>query len=172
RTTTKGEYERWAKDCKYIQFLPDDVNATSLPGIVNAILTVYGNAGLEYSCFGIPCILGGESLYSGYGFTHEPRTQEEYFKLLKNAHTLKPLNSSQIEKAKVYSYIYLVLSRVQCNFVPEFSIFNDYDEAKFWEDATALVKKNKPEEDKFYKMLQIQIGQNRSHLLNYDWVGL
>jgi hypothetical protein len=172
KTDTRGEYEKWAKDCRHIQFLPDDVGSNSLPGIVNVILTAHGSAGIEYSCFSIPCILGGESLYSGLGFTYEPQTQAEYFTLLENLHTLPRLDESQVEKAGVFAYVYLVLSRVQCNLVPYFSVFNDYDETKLWRGAADLVQNTAPVNDRLGMMIQIQVRERYRHLLNYDWIGL
>ena len=168
RTTAYGEYNKLAKDCAHIKFYPNDVGASSLPSIVHAILTVRGSAAVEYSSFGIPCIIGGEAFYTGFGFTHEPQTQEEYFQLLKNIHTLKGLDASQIERAKIYAYIYGVLSRVPCSLIPSFSPYDDYDEEKLWREAGQLIKKNSPHDDKQYQMVQIQVQHKYRHLLNYD----
>lgn len=171
KTTAKVEYKRWAKDYPHVQLLPDDVGAGSLKNIVDVVLTAHGHAGGEYSCFGIPCVLAGESPYSGLGFTYEPRTPEEYFTILENIHTLAPLDNDQIEKAKIYEYIYCVLSRVESNLIPNFGTFKNFDEQKLWVDAHNLVKSCDPREDKLYKMIQIQVAQKYRHLLNYDWIG-
>ena len=170
KTTAKVEYERWAKDCPYVQLLPDDVGPSSLKDIVHAVLTAHGNAGSEYSCFGIPCVLAGESSYSGLGFTHEPQTPEEYFSILENIHKLKLLDNSQIEKAKIYTYIHCVLSRVESNLIPNFGISKHFDEEKLWIDADNLIRSCDPREDRLYKTIQIQVAQKYRHLLNYDWV--
>jgi len=171
RTTTCGEYERLAKDCAHIKFIPDGVGASSLPAIVHAILTVRGSAGVEYSSFGIPCIIGGEAFYTGFGFTHEPKTQEEYFQLLKNIHTLQRLDGFQIERAQIYAYIYGALSRVPCSLIPSFSPYDDYDEEKLWREASQLISQIFPCDDKQYRMVQIQVKQKHRHMLNYDWIG-
>lgn len=171
-TTARLEYERWAKEYDHIQFLTDDVNPLSLTNIADVILTAHGHAGGEYSCFGIPCILAGESSYSGLGFTYEPQTQEEYFSLLERIHTIGPLEKSQVEKAKTYAFIYCVLSRVESKLIPLFSRLNDYDERKLWEDAKNLLSNCEPKDDRLYKMLRIQIKNRYQHLLNYDWVDM
>ncbi|MFH1478592.1 MAG: hypothetical protein ABIG92_02315 [Candidatus Omnitrophota bacterium] len=172
KTTAKKEYKRLAKNCKHIKLFPENVNTGSLPSIVNVILTTHGSAGYEYSVFGIPCVIGGETIYSGLGFTHEPKTKDEYFSILKNVHTFKSLSKIEVEKAKVFSYIYLVLSKVTSDLSPVFSAFGDYDEKRLWMDAKEMVQNTKFSEDRMYKMFQIQIKNKYRHLLNYDWIGL
>lgn len=171
RTAIKGEYERLAKDCKHIRFFPEGVAGSSVADIADVILTVRGSAGVEYSCFGIPCVIAGEALYTGFGFTHEPKTQEEYFNVLRNIEKLKRLNSDQIEKAKIFVYIYGVLSRVKAEFLPYFSPFADDDEKMFWEKAAILASTVNPQEDRLNNMVQVQVKQKHRHLLNYDWIG-
>jgi len=172
KTDTRGEYEKWTHDCRHVHFLPEDVGSASLPGIVDVILTAHGSAGLEYSCFGKPCILGGESLYSGLGFTYEPQTQEEYFVFLENLHKLQPLEESQMDKVKTFAYIYLVLSRVKTDLAPVFSVSIDYDEEKLWIDAAALIQKNNYKQDQLRKMIKVQVFKKHRHLLNYNWIDL
>ena len=172
KTDTKGEYLKWAKYCKHVQFLPEDVGSSSLPEIVDVVLTARGSAGLEYSCFGIPCILGGESLYSGLGFTYEPQSLKEYFDLLMNIHKIPSLEIKKVNRAKIFAYIYLILSRVETDFIPVFSMFKDYDEEKLWNDSSMLIKENDYKNDRLRKMIKIQVHKNCQHLLNYDWIGL
>ncbi|MDO8675171.1 MAG: hypothetical protein Q7K71_03505 [Candidatus Omnitrophota bacterium] len=171
RTTIRGEYERLAGDCKHIRFFPEDVAGSSVSDIVDVILTVRGSAGVEYSCFGIPCVIAGGAFYTGFGFTHEPKTQDEYFKILKNIEKLKRLSSEQIEKAKTFAYIYGVLSRVKAGFLPYFSPFADDSEKALWEKAAVLAATVNFHEDRLNAMIQVQVKQKYRHLLNYDWIG-
>jgi len=93
-----------------IKLLPNETNTKSLLEFADVIITVCGTGGLEFSCFGIPCILAGESPYSGFGFTMEPKSKEEYFGLLSNINTIKKLNKEQMERAKLVAYL-LYLAR-------------------------------------------------------------
>lgn len=169
--TAQGEYEALAADCEHIRLMPKDANSSSLLNIAHAILTVCGSPGIEFSCFGVPCVLAGEAPYSGFGFTIEPQSQEEYFALLQNIHTLEPLSDSQVERAKVAAYIYLELSMVKFSLIPDFSPLADYDEEALWREAANRIQDHDLSEDRLYQMFQIQIRQEYRHLLNYDWIG-
>ncbi len=172
KTTTLSQYEKYVAGCDHVQMLPNGIPPSSLVDIVDSVLTVHGSAGIEYSCYGIPCVLAGESLYSGRGFTHEPQTVKEYIDVLTTIDRLARWSDEQIERAKVMAYIYLVLSRVECNLVPVYSVFAEYDEEKLWQDSLELLQCNDPEDDKYFKMIKIQVEYGYRHLLNYDWIGL
>jgi len=171
RQTAQGEYESLAADCEHVQFMPKDVSTSSLLAIAHAILTVRGTPGLEFACFGIPSVLASEAPYSGFGFTVEPESGEEYLALLKNIHTLEPLSDSQVERAKVAAYIYLQLSRVESKLIPNFSPYADVDEEAGWRDAADRIRDYDALEDRLCPMLQIQLREKHRHLLNYDWIG-
>lgn len=89
-----------------ILFLNNDIdfNTSSLCYIADSIITCIGTAGLEYSAYGIPCVLGGDCWYFGFGFTIEPKTDMEFREVLKNIATLPRLNKEQINMAKLISF--------------------------------------------------------------------
>lgn len=171
KVTGRDIFEKHNRDCPHVRFYPHALGNRSLPGIVDAVLTANGSAGLEYPCFGIPCVLGGEAFYSGFGFTHEPRTQQEYFALLQNIHTLKPLTPDQKARARVYAYIYLILSRVESTILPPVSVYADYDGERYLQDAVRLLERHDPLQEKLAEMIRIQVEMGYRHLLNYDWFG-
>jgi hypothetical protein len=83
---------------------PSDFNTNSVINCAKAIVTAQGTVGLEFSCMGIPIIITSKPFYSGFGFTHEPRSRREYFEQLQNIAQLQPLNAQQIKAARlVYS---------------------------------------------------------------------
>lgn len=84
-----------------------DFNAASLPHLAHAVVTCIGTAGLEYAALGIPCVLGGTSPYSGYGFTIEPRTVDEYTAALCEIASIPRLADEQRSVAKLVAYFYL-----------------------------------------------------------------
>jgi hypothetical protein len=131
-----------------IRFLPwdADFNARSISNIAHALVTCIGTAGLEYSTQGIPCVLAGESAYDGYGFTHEPQTQEEYAQVLLSIKTLPRLTPEQILRAKMVAYYYFCIAESsRYYFCP---VFTDQEiiewtpesEARLWKETAEAVR--------------------------------
>ena len=173
KTTSKAEYERITGSLRNVRFLESDFPASSLPSIVDAVLTDHGSAGLEYPIMGVPCIIAGESLYSGRGFVYEPKSKDEYFKLLENVSVLKKPTNEQIDKAKVFVYIYLILARVKSSLIPNFRVFADYDENALWKEAEVLLNDFDLESDDMFCMLKKQVSsKDFRHLLYYDSINL
>ncbi|MBQ9438286.1 MAG: hypothetical protein IJU50_08130 [Lachnospiraceae bacterium] len=85
---------------KHLYFFPDEVSAGSVAGIADVILTIGGNAGLEFACLGIPPVIAGKPFYHGFGFTCEPENLEEYEKTLKNIARMDRLSPHQVLTAK------------------------------------------------------------------------
>lgn len=85
---------------EHMYFLSDDVSSESIKNIADMLVTVGGNAGAEYSCFGIPAVIVGKPYYHGQGFTIEPKTYEEYKAVLEKADRIRPLTEDQILLAK------------------------------------------------------------------------
>lgn len=96
-------YERYKKP--NIFFFPDDISAESIRNIADVIVTIGGNAGAEFACEGIPSVIVGKPYYSGFGYTVEPETREEYEKCLKNIQELNRLDDGQIQTAKKVFYL-------------------------------------------------------------------
>lgn len=120
-----------------------DFNARSLQYVADTIVTCIGTAGLEYSCLGIPCVLAGESPYSGFGFTTEPQDAAEYEEQLRHIHELQRLNESQIKTAKIVMFFQLsMMQGAPYLFCP----YYDYRQIKeiraddLWQDAAELMK--------------------------------
>ncbi len=84
-----------------------DFNAASLPAVAHAIVTCIGTAGLEYVALGVPCLLAGDSPYSGFGITVEPSTANEYFEALRQIDRLARPTDEQRTTAKLVAYLYL-----------------------------------------------------------------
>jgi len=93
----------------HIVFLDGELsfNSKSLLNFAHAVITVLGTAGIEFAALGaIPSILAGVTYYSGYGFTIEPKNQDEYFKTLSNIEKIGRLTKVQQDTARqVFLYI-------------------------------------------------------------------
>jgi hypothetical protein len=129
----------------HVRFLPAtaDFNARSILHLAHAIVTCIGTAGLEYATMGIPCVLGGESGYSGLGFTIEPGTPEEYATCLRGIKMLQRLTADQVARAKLAAYFYFcVMESARYHFCPKFtdvelSEWNGSLTARLWKEAAA-----------------------------------
>lgn len=88
-----------------IFLLADEISAESIKNIADCIITIGGNAGAEFSCFGIPAIVIGKPYYHGWGYTIEPRSYEEYEMVLKSISNLKRLSQEQVSVAKTIFYM-------------------------------------------------------------------
>ncbi len=78
---------------------PEDFNTSSMQNLAKAIVTARGTAGIEYSCFGIPVILSGDTFYSGFGFTIEPNSKIEYGQILNQLLDIDRLSQKKISDA-------------------------------------------------------------------------
>lgn len=87
---------------KNIYLYPEGVSSANLGDIADVIVTVQGTAGLEFSCLGLPVIVAGKPYYAGEGFTYDPDSQEEYYKLLCSTANIPRLRPEQIERAKEF----------------------------------------------------------------------
>jgi hypothetical protein len=74
---------------------PKDLSPASVIDVATAIVTAQGTVGIEYSCMGIPVVLAGKPFYSGFGFTIEPNSIEEYKTVLRDIKKLTRLSEDQ-----------------------------------------------------------------------------
>ena len=113
------------KNIKFIE-ANANFNTSSLRYIADVICTCIGTAGLEYAAFGIPCVLGGKSWYSGFGFTIEPINENEFIEILRNIANVERLNIDQIDMAKIISYLSFEILEIT-NFSDPFATIVSYD---------------------------------------------
>jgi len=170
KTTTEKEFKKIIGEIENVKLFPNDYSAGLLPQIASAILTSFGTVGIEYPCFGIPCILSNNSHYSGNGFTIEPKTKEEYFKYLNNIGNLKKLNSEEIGKAKTFLFLEIIFGRVPIPLIPNYDITHNFflekNSKKFWGKCAELASNYDLKNDNFMNNLKKQIESNSKHLLN------
>jgi hypothetical protein len=169
-TGTEEEFKKIIGNIENIKIFPNNYSAEFLPKIASAILTGSGTPGIEYPCFGIPCILSNESHYSGNGFTIEPKTRGEYFKYLNNINSLKKLNNEQILRAKNFMYLEIIGGRSKIPLLPKYDIghkfFSKGNSKKFWAKCGQLASKYNIKNDQFINILRKQIQSKSKHLVN------
>lgn len=144
-----------------INILPDDFNTVSIFSIADSIVTARGSIAIEAACMGIPTVLAGEAYYSGFGFTIEPTSKDEYYGLLDNISTLKKLNKDEIAMAKKVLYQYTNGFLVKNNIFDRSILApgktveeskNDID--NLYEKLTVNIKDNSYEDDNYYKTVE------------------
>ena len=92
---------------EHICYIDEDIplSSASIIYTADAVVTSSGAAVLEFSCFGIPGIIGCKNNYSGKGICHEAETETEYRILLKEIAQLEKLEKKIQEKACIYFYL-------------------------------------------------------------------
>ena len=108
-------------------------------------------------------------LFSGFGFTNEPRTEAEYFSHLENIKNLEKykLSKEQIDKANIYSYITYILSLVEVPLLPDFKEKDSGDEL-FWFRMIDNIKNYNYADDYLYKMIKKQIKEKNRHIMDFN----
>tara|TARA_B100000795_G_C22781494_1_gene432535 strand:+ start:29 stop:487 length:459 start_codon:yes stop_codon:yes gene_type:complete len=146
--------------------LPEELTMSSLPKIANLAITTNGSVASEYPAFGVPSVISAEAICSNLGFTIEPKNIAEYSHLLRNSDKLKKLDSSTIDNAKIYAYLYINLLGVKTKMIPE-NDSTDFNEMKFWNEMSILIENYKPDEELLTEMMQIQHEKNDRHAIDY-----
>jgi len=154
------------KDCKFIEMFPDNIHPSSILNFAHCVLTEHGNAGLEYSCYGIPAIITGDASYYRIGFAYEPKNIREYQNLIKDIHQMKKLNNYQIKKAKIFSYAYINLIKVASRLNASTETLRTINDPNYWKKLSANIEGFNFENCVFYKMLNKMIIEKNYNI--YD----
>lgn len=161
------ETEPYAQRYPHIALAPGDCNTASLFDIVDGVVTVCGTAGLEFPCWGIPSLNAGKSFYTGFGFTIEPLTHEDYAQALRRHGHDGRLSLEQKERALVAAFLYYFASRVTSRYVPDvpdvFWIPRNDDEV--WSEALQAIRSGTFWDDPLYQALAKQLHDNADHIM-------
>ena len=169
KITTKKIFEELIfKNEKNIQLFPNHYDVNSLIDYINLTITSHGSAGYEYPAKSVPSIICGDTFYSGLGFNIEPKSIKEYKKIINNISKIKKLNKFQRDKAKIFWYIYLVITRVKMPLIYYSNIRMDYNKEIFWKNTILQFSNLTNDENKFEKCLMHQIQNNNTNLINYE----
>ena len=181
RFNTKTNFTKIIKDIEtkhsHIRFSPKNINPASLKSITDIALTSHGSVGLEYPAFGIPCIVSEKSYYTHCKINTRPNNISEYKDLLKNINKVNKLNKKNIELAKIFLFVYLILARVRNSMLPDWLPFFESrmrakDEKYFWNKTLQSLKKFSFLENNFKKMLEKQINYKLRHTINTNFYSI
>jgi len=125
----------------------NQIDTRSLIYCADLIVTCLGSAGFELPAMGgIPSLVAGNNVYTGLGFSLEPKTKKEYFEILDKAYKIERLTPQARGRAQAaYIYIYQ-FSRVDISVCPILS--RDEEKNKninswYWKKATKLYQEKK-----------------------------
>lgn len=178
KITLHDVYHKICGDNGHIKLLPNDIGGSSLRNIISLAVTSVGMPGVEYPCLGVPSLIAGETFYAGLDFTIEPQTQDEYFSYLHNIKKIPKLTMEQINKAKIFIFVQLILTKCKHPLLPELFTtpmlyatrikLGKEAREKFWHESKNLIKNFNIQDDKFMKMIKNQYINNNQHLINLD----
>jgi hypothetical protein len=169
-TTTEKEVLNLSSEYEHLKLFPKNFGNGPLPKIISAAVSMSGSAGFEYPALGVPSIISTGTIYTGYGFTYEGNTINEFKKILKNADKLTPLSIEQITKAKTFIYIHEFLTKVVSSLIPEKKVDLSHKHINYWENLEKLIDGYNFDEDSFYQNLKIQLEKNDLHTINYNFL--
>lgn len=117
-----------------------EVNSFSILDITDIAVTHTSTIGLEMAMTGKPSIVLGKTHYRGLGFTLDPATSEEYFKVLEELFGNCAEQSKRKALAKKYFYMMMFLYQKHTGLTHEGNSFISYPNSSFrelmQEDAT------------------------------------
>jgi hypothetical protein len=123
----------------------------TLSSISKAVIVYATKLSFELPCFGQNVIICGEAFAKNKGFTIDPESRDEYFKILDNVTDLEKLNEKKIKLARRYSYHFFFRKSMEIkslitreNKYPPFKLkknFHDIVKNKKDDSIEALCKK-------------------------------
>jgi hypothetical protein len=104
----------------------------------------------------------------GFGFTLEPKSKKEYFKMLNKINKIKKLDKESVKKCFAYNYLtkYLALERIPI--IHNTDITMQFEKRLFWKKTYNLLKKNGVFYQSLYNSLKFQIEKDNSYLINLN----
>jgi|SaaInl8_200m_RNA_FD_contig_123_6543_length_7472_multi_4_in_0_out_1_2 hypothetical protein len=157
-------------DCEST-LLKDDVHSLTILNEFDVVITCGGTIGQEFLYKGKPVVLGARPPYSGFGFTEEPTTKEDYENLLASGieklSVLSDKQKKQVNKVIYHDFVLLDNYSDDLEIGGErFYMGRDFNYREFYGN---IIKYNKVplEKQKIYKLLDKFIKSDNKHLLRY-----
>ena len=168
KVMTLDIYNKLVNDELNIKLFPSSHDIQDFDKFISAVITSSGTAGHEYPMKSIPTIICGESNYSGFGFTLEPKSKKEYFYMLKKINKIKKLDKETIKRCFAYNYLnkYVALEKIPLLY--DTNITMQFEKKIFWKKTYKLLRKNGVFYQSLYNSLKFQIENDNSYLVNLN----
>ena len=168
KVRTLDIYNKLVIDELNIKLFPSSHDIQDFYKFISAVITSSGTAGHEYPIKSIPTIICGESDYSGFGFTIEPKSKKEYFNMLNKINKIKELDKESVKKCFSYNYLNKYVAQERIPLLYDTDITMQFDKKVFWKKTYNLLKKNGVFYQPFYNSLKFQIENDNSYLINLN----
>ena len=129
----------------------EKINTYDLIDITDLGLVYTTTVGLEMALKGLPVIVAGQTHYRARGFTYDPASWVEYFKLL--GHLLENPKNFRLSKEEIavgWKYAYHFFYTFSLPFPWHIKLWQDYDEHKITQVFSAAGKKKYSETFKYF----------------------
>jgi len=123
----------------HIKIIPteSDLSTYTLSELIDLTVVYSSKVGLEFAARGLPVVVAGEAFYCGKGFTHDPRTEAEYFELLSRIRKQRNGGNHKSELALTYAYHYFFRRHITLNYFADHGMGESITHFKF-SDLTPL----------------------------------
>jgi hypothetical protein len=156
------------KNFTNIKFLKDtDRNAKKIHNVIDLGVSAHGSIAVELPAIGIPCVIAGDAFCSKKGFTIEPKSKNEYFRILDKIRLVRRLKKDAILRANIFYNIYNNKIRDKINFLENSSKHANKIYSNLLKKKILIKKYNKTS---FYKSLKFQLEKNNRHLISLKYL--
>ena len=163
---TPDIYNKFISNEKNIKLFPNSHGIQGFDKFISVVVTSFGTAGHEYPLKSIPTIICGETIYSGFGFSLEPKSKKEYFNILNKINKIKKLDRESVKRCFAFNYLYKYVALEKIPISYETDISMQFDKKIFWKKTYTLLKDNGVFYKSLFNSLKFQIEKDNSYLIN------
>ena len=164
----ENEIKKICKKNKHIKLFPKKFANSSLLRIADKIITSHGTAGIEYPAYGIESIFVEKSLYSNMKFVKMIQNRQKLKEKLNNLDKKQKIKPNIKNKSLIFLFIQDFMIKVNCSLIPIYLISRKISQENFWLDSLRKLNKKNIKDDRFFKMLKVQIANNMRHTCDFD----
>ena len=161
-------FNKFVNDEPNIKLFPSTYDIRNFDKFISVVVTSFGTAGHEYPLKSIPTIICGETNYSGFGFSLEPKSKKEYFNILNKINKIKKLDKESVKRCFAFNYLYkyVCLERIPISYETDISM--QFDKKIFWKKTYNLLKDKGVFYKSLFNSLKFQIENDNSYLINLN----
>jgi len=168
KVKTPDMFNKFVNDEPNIKLFPSTYDIRNFDKFISVVVTSFGTAGHEYPLKSIPTIICGETNYSGFGFSLEPKSKKEYFNILNKINKIKKLDKESVKRCFAFNYLYkyVCLERIPISYETDISM--QFDKKIFWKKTYNLLKDKGVFYKSLFNSLKFQIENDNSYLINLN----